>query len=337
MLSTESFKRIYLALGIIFIILVGGITGYMLIEGFSFLDSLYMTVITVSTVGYKEVGDLSPSGQVFTIFLIVFSFGVFAYTVSAVTSFFVTGKFQDQLKILKMKNRIDDLNDHVIVCGYGRVGRMACNHLQKHNYEFIVIDESEETCEELKEDGILHLHGNAVEDETLEKAHVKKASALISALPDDAENLFVVVTARELNGTIQIVSRASVDTTEKKLIIGGANNVIMPDKVGGGQMASMVTSPDVFDFVNQISVAGEGNVNLEEIACKDLPDEMKDKTLRELDIRKRFGVNIIGLKSEDGEFVLNPGPDDRLTKHAKIFVLGQRQQIDDLNKELGLN
>jgi voltage-gated potassium channel len=333
-LAIESFKRIFFAIGIILFIIVGGVSGYMIIEDYSFLDALYMTVITISTVGYKEVAELSPKGQVFTIFLIIFSFGVFAYTVSAVTSFVVTGKFKDQLKVFRMKNRVNKLENHVIVCGYGLVGNMACEHLKKHNQEFIIIENDEEKCEELKENEILFVHGNAIEDSALKEARVEKARALISTLPDDAQNLFVVVTARELKSDLQIVSRASVDSTVHKLKIAGANNVIMPDKVGGGQMAAMVTSPDV--FVSQISIQGGALVNLEELTFDEFPENLQGKSLAELDIRKKFGVNVVGLKTAEGEFVLNPGPEDKFTQDTKLFVLGKPDQISNLNKELGI-
>lgn len=336
MLSIRSFKRIFFAIGIIFFIFVVGVAGFIIIEDYSFLDALYMTTITVSTVGFKEVEELSPGGQTFTIILIIFSFGVFAYTVSAITSFFVTGKFKDQLKILRMRNRINDLENHVIICGYGRVGSMACEHLKDHKQEFIIIEQNEGKCEELKEREIPFVNGNAVEDDSLREAKVDKARSLITTLPDDAQNLFVVVTARELNENLQIVSRASVEPTVRKLKSAGADNVIMPDRVGGGQMASMVTNPDVFDFVNRISVQGGANVNLEELSFDELPENLRNKTIGELEVRKKFGVNIVGLKTSEGEFILNPGPDDKITKDSKIFVIGQPEQIQKMNQELGV-
>jgi len=318
-------------------IIVIGVSGYMMIENYTFSEAFYMTIITISTVGYGEVKPLSDTGRIFTAILIITSFGTFAYAITAITSYVIGGFYRNYYKIFKLNKEIEKMSGHTIVCGYGRVGEMVASELKDHGQKFVVLERNESRFTRLVETTKwASLRGDATKDENLMKAGIASAKALITTLPDDAENLYVVLTARELNKNLTIISRASKSTSVKKLKIAGANNVIMPDKVGGVHMASLVVNPDVIEFLDHISIQGSGEIDLEEVAFTDLPDNFKYQTLGELEVRNRIGVNIIGFKTSSGEYIINPGPNTRLIPNSKLFVLGNSQQIKLLNRLLGI-
>ena len=313
-------------------LLVIGTIGYILIDNYSPFNAFYMTVITVATVGYGEIEPLSTAGRVFTSFLIITSFGTFAYAVSAITKFVIDGEFNQFFKNKKVTTAIDKLSDHVIICGYGRNGRQAAQILKKHDKRFVVVEENDKIRENANHRfADLILTGDGTQDEVLLKAGILRAKALITTLPIDADNLFIVLTARNLNPTLTIISRASDDGSDAKLKIAGANNVIMPDKVGGAHMASLVMKPDVMEFVDYITAQGGDNNNLEEITFDRISDGLKHKTLKELEIRNKSGANIIGFKTAMGEYIVNPSADTKIIPNSKIFVLGTPEQIRKLN------
>ncbi|MCB0395839.1 MAG: potassium channel protein [Flavobacteriales bacterium] len=327
----KRFSRILFAFLLLFFIATLGVSGYMILEGYSFADALYMTVITVSTVGFREVGDLSQSGRIFTIVLIVTSFGTFAYAVSAVTVFVVEGEFQRFFKDQKLTREIQKLNNHVVICGFGRNGRQAAAQLQAHGQPYIVIEQKEESLSVIREHSEhLVLEGDATQDEVLEEARIGHARALITTLPKDADNLLVVLTARGMNKDLMIISRASDEHSDKKLKRAGADNVIMPDKIGGAHMASLVVKPDVIEFIDYIVGQYSLSTNLEEISFENLPEDLRNKTISELEIRKRSGANIVGFRTSQGAFVINPSPETRIESNSKVFVLGTPEQVGKL-------
>jgi voltage-gated potassium channel len=297
-----------------------GTIGYMVIDNYTFFDAFYMTIITVATVGYGEVAPLSQAGKLFTAFLIITSFGTFAYAVSSITKFVIDGEFNEFFKNRKLNATIDKISDHVIICGYGRNGRQAAQVLKKHNKRFVVIENSAALTSTLNHKfSELVITGDSTQDEVLIKAGILRAKAIITTLPVDADNLFIVLSARNLN---------------KKLKIAGANNVIMPDKVGGAHMASLVMKPDVMEFIDHITAEGGDNISLEEISFERIPDELKNKTLKDLEIRNRSGANIIGYKTAKGEYIINPSADTLVIPDSKLFVLGTSEQIAALKKIL---
>jgi len=305
----------------------------MRIEGFSFFDAFYMTVITVSTVGFKEVHEMSLAGRIFTIFLIITSFGTFAYSVSVVTTYIAGGNFKANYKNYRVNSEVNKLSNHVIVCGYGRNGEQAVKKLIAHAQSFVVVDTDESRVATLRDNHkYLFVNGDATLDATLEKAGISKAKALITTLPKDADNLYVVLTARQKNSKLAIISRASYDESYSKLKIAGANNVIMPDKVGGAHMASLVTTPDVVEFLDNITLEGQANINLEEIEINSLADFSKYKTLKDLNARSLTGCSIIGFKTSSGEYVINPDSETELLADSKLFVLGKPEQINKFHK-----
>ncbi len=310
----------------------------MLIEEYTFGEAFYMTIITISTVGYGEVKPLTENGRIFTALLIITSFGTFAYAISAITAYVIGGFYRNYFKIFKLNKEIEKFTGHTIVCGYGRVGEMVASELHDHGQKFVILERQESRFDRLIEfTKWPALLGDATKDENLIKAGIKSAKALITTLPDDAENLYVVLTARELNKQLTIISRASKSTSVKKLKIAGANNVIMPDKVGGVHMASLVVNPDVIEFLDHITIQGSGDIDLEEVSFTDLPEDFKYQTLGELEVRNKIGVNIIGFKTSAGEYIINPGPNTRLIPNSKLFVLGNSHQIKLLNRMLGIH
>jgi voltage-gated potassium channel len=334
--KSQNLNRLYIAFFLLFLIIVFSIFGLMIIdERYTFIQAFFMTIITMATVGYREVYPLSEEGMIFTTLLIIFSFGIFGYVLTTITRLVLDGEFKKQYKNYKVKRKIGTLKNHVIVCGFGRNGTQAVKELITHKESVIVIEKQNEIIDEIEEDRrIAYINGDATHDDVLEYAKIDKAKALITTLPNDAENLFIVLTARTMNATMTIISRASDDHSDVKLKRAGATNVIMPDIVGGMRMAMLVAQPDIVEFLESILLKSGESVNLEEIACQDLKTCFVDKTIAELDIRNVSGANLIGLKKDDGSYIYNPSPAIRLTTNYKLFALGTPYQIIKLKKIL---
>ena len=322
-------RRLYIAIALILANVLFGVLGFMFSFDQSVRKALYNTINILSTVG-GLTSDVTHSGNWFVIVFILLSIGIFAYAVSVVTSYIMEGDLQRYLKFKRVKKEIEKLSGHVIVCGFGRNGQQACEQLRSHNQVFVAIESNPQLAFEMHEHNkdMLIIEGNATHDETLLEAGIKSAKALISTLPNDSDNVFVVLTARELNPKLKIISRASEDSSDKKLKRAGANNVIMPDKIGGTHMATLVTRPDVLEFLDFIT--GRINIRLEEILYSNLSDRLKGKTIRELEIRNKTGANIVGFKTSGGEYVINPEPDTVMKPDAKLFVLGTQDQVTKL-------
>ena len=327
-------SKLYVSI-IFFISVVSiGVIGYMNLSETNFLDSLYMTIITMTTVGFGELHPLNEQEKIFTIFLILMSIVVYAYSVTALSEYLVNGKLFQLLKLRKVQKKIQNLKNHTIVCGYGRNGKQAVIKLKNFNMPCVVIEKDKALIEQLEQDNILYVEGDATQDESLQKAAVHNAKSLITALASDADNLFVVLSARQMNKNMIIISRASNESSVNKLKIAGANNIIMPDKIGGMHMASLVVTPDLVEFVERLTILDEGSTNLEEIAVNDLHIEFLNKTIRDLDLRKRTGCSVIGFKTANNEYVVNPESETKLTKDSNLIVLGRPSQIKKLREIL---
>jgi len=328
-------RVIYLPFVIITLLLMIGVVGYMFFEDFDFWDAVYMTVITVTTVGFNEVKPLSFEGRIFTIFLILGSFGTFAYTITEVTKYVVDGEFRRLLLHIRVDRSINKLKNHTIVCGYGRNGRQAYQTLIENGVSCVVVEKDKEIIAELTENSkVLYVEGDATHDDVLIRAGIKDAGALISALPYDADNLFVVLTARVNNSKLKIISRASEDNSYAKLRHAGVDNVIMPDKVGGAHMAQLVLKPDVVEFIDMLTGQSSVEAHIEEIQCSTLPASYIGKTIKELNVRKNWGANIVGFKTSAGEYVFNPEPDTQIQLESKLFVLGTSKQVANMKNDI---
>ncbi|WP_445747770.1 potassium channel family protein [Polaribacter sp.] len=309
-----------------------GTVGYMLLSQYSFVDALYMTVITVTTVGFGELRPFSTEEKIFTIFLILTSITVFGYAISAFSEYLVSGKLFEYFKHKNVEKQIEKLKNHTIVCGYGRNGKQAILKLKNYNKDIVVIENDKEIIEKLDEFGVLNIQGDATTDNALINAGIENAANLITALPSDADNLFVVLSARQLNKNCKIISRASKESSYSKLKIAGADNVIMPDKLGGDHMASLVTTPDVIEFVDRLTIEGETTANLEEISVDDLPKIYQNKTILDLDLRKKTGCTVIGYRNPDKDYIINPDANLKLVEGSHLIVLGRPEQIIKLRE-----
>ena len=301
----------------------------MIIENMSILDAMYMTTISITTVGYREVHPLSDAGKVFTMFLLITSWATFAFAISRITQFVISGEINNYFKTRKLMKDVSKLENHVILCGYGRNGHQAARMLKTHNVPFIVIEKDKQLMQKMESEGekILHLEGDSTEEEVLKDAGVERARALITTLPIDAQNVFIVLTARDLNPGLRIISRASEASSVSKLKKAGATNVIMPDFIGGTHMATLVSKPDVIEFIDYLSgEEGEG-IHIESVDYRQLPEKVQDKTLRDVMDWNKTGVNCIGVKSTDGKFLINPPDNILITPGMKVIVLGNREQI----------
>jgi voltage-gated potassium channel len=328
MFKKNGFGRIYLGLLLLFTVVALGVTGFSLIEHYNFTEAFFMTIITIATVGFKEVHELSPAGMWFTAFLIIISFGIFAYVVTSFTQFVVDGVFRNYFRTKRMQGKIDKLSDHVIVCGYGRNGKQAVQELLAHKVPAVVIENEPAHIEMLRETAeILYIDGDATQDEILLQAGLERAHALIATLPNDAHNVFLVLTARELNPNITIISRASEDSSDLKLRRAGADNVIMPDKIGGRRMARLVAQPDVVEFLDFMTLQSPENVMLDEVCLDQITDYFSGRPLRELEKYNDTGARIIGIKQQGRMFMINPLPETVITSRDKLFALGTKKQI----------
>ncbi|MBJ2175543.1 potassium channel protein [Aureibaculum sp. A20] len=324
--------KLYIALLLFIGVICVGVFGYMYFSDDTFINALYMTIITITTVGFGEVHPLSQSERLFTIFLILMSVLTLGYAASVITQYIASGEFLKNIKTKKVQKTIDKLSGHTIVCGYGRNGKQATVKLIKYKKPFVIIENNEERILEIEEQNLLYIKGDATIDDFLVKAAIGKASSLITALPSDANNLYVVLSARQLNKELTIVSRASNDSSDAKLRIAGANNVIMPDKLGGEHMASLLVTPDIVEFVDKLAADSENATHLEEIVVDNLPKEFLLKSIRDLDLRKKTGCSVIGFKTPDHEYIINPDAETKLVMDSKLIILGSAKQIQKLNK-----
>lgn len=328
------FKSLIKPLIILFGIIGFGISGFMLLEDYTFRNALYMTVQTVSTVGFNEVQPFHSFGKEFTVILIILSFGTFAYAISSLWQILNGGNIQNYLKFIAVEKKIEKMENHIIICGYGRNGSQAAKVVESYGEDLVVIERRTslipDSTQYAQNGRVIYIEGDATEDSTLENAGISRARALITTLQDDAENVFVVITARQLNPNIQITARANDESTVKKLLAAGANDCVMPSKVGGGYMAHAIIKPGVTEFINQLSKGGFSETNMEELYVNDLPASMKANTIDGLQIQKKTGCIVIGMKIKDTESIINPSLDRLLQPDSVLYVLGNPDQIKTL-------
>jgi voltage-gated potassium channel len=315
------------ALGLLVLSLIIGVAGFHLIEGYSITDSLFMAVITISTVGYTTINPLSHEAKIFVSIYIIFNLVVLAYGVSVITSYIFEGGLKNIIRKFKKDQEINRMKNHIIVCGYGRNGSKACSELLQNKRQFVVIEKNQEIIDHISPDAGIHvIAGDATLEEVLKSARVEDASFMITTLPKDSDNVFITLTARELNPDIKIISRASDPTSEKKLGRAGADKVIMPDVLGGLHMAQLITKPYVIEFLDLLNGLGDSNLDLEEISYEMLKLEFNDKSIAGLNIHKMTGATVIGYKDKV-RFTFNPGPETVLTPGSIMIVAGNDGQL----------
>ena len=315
----------------VLVIIMTGVVGYMALLDVGFLDALYMTVITISTVGYGEVGVMTDTAKLFSIFIIFAGLTAVGYGVSTLVSYFFEGELRAAWRKKRMEDKIQGLKNHYIVCGAGEVGRTVIHCLQENNSSFAVIEENEKRVEELEETGILTIQGNATHEDVLEKAGIERARGIVCALPTDSENVFTVLTARQMNEDIFIVSKAVEPSAHKKLTKAGANNTISPNEIGGQRIAALLLRPAVISFLDVITRAGDVTLDLAEVV---IPPQsgIAGKKLSEAKIPERTGLIILALKRKDSaKFKFNPGSGEVIRVGDTMVVLGTKEQEDLLD------
>ena len=324
------------ALSLLFLSVAIGMIGFSFLEGMGLIDAFYMTIITISTVGFTEVKELSDLGRVFTSFYIIMNLGIFAYAVSVLSAYFFEGKLKSIFKDYISVKEINKMDKHVIVCGYGRNGKQACEELQKSGKAFIII-EMDTQVKDLIPEGMKVYHGDATKDDNLLEIGINKASAIIITTPSDASNVFITLTARNLNPHIHIISRASNPETENKLITAGADKVIMPDVLGGMFMAQLITKPIVIEFLDLLNGVSETKYYLEEVAYEQLKQVYRDKTLEQLDIDRKAGVTVVGVKDDVKGLIPSPGKDTFIGENDHLIVLGSDDKLKSFLDEYTLS
>lgn len=328
---TESIKKLIISFSALFLSLFIGISGYHIIEDYSFIDAFYMSVITLSTVGFREVYQLSDNGKLFTTFYIILNIGIFAYVITVISTFIFEGELRKIYKNIMIGREVKKMKNHVIVCGFGRNGRKACEELYNSDKSFIIIEMDADVINRVPEsDNYQFINDDATLDKTLKEARIHEASTIITTLPKDSDNVFIALTARELNPNIKIIARASDESSEKKLLRAGASRIVMPDMLGGLHMAQMETKPYVIEFLDLLNGIGEKGEQLilQDITYKDLKEEHQGQSLRELDIRSKTGATVIAIKEKDKNFQFNPSPDENINDDDILIIFGTPSSID---------
>ena len=325
-------SRMVLAVMLMLMSIFSGVSGFMLIENFTFIEAFYMTVITFSTVGYNEIRPLSEEGRIFVSFYIILNLAVIAYVVSVVSAYLFEGELNKLYKKYLFNKGVKRMNDHVIVCGFGRNGDKASEELHNQNEQFVIIENSDERIDRIEQFYKYKvIKGDATSDEVLMNAGIDRAKAIISTLPNDAENVFLSLTARQLNPDITIISRASEESSEKKLLRAGATKVIMPDAVGGLHMAQHITKPVVIEYLDMLS--GGGDYILEEVHVGELKSDFRDQSILDMDIRKRTGTSVIGFKDQNNKLTFNPPSSKNLDPNDVLIIFGLEPEIQKFREE----
>ncbi len=296
--------RFAAALLLLLLAVAGGTAGYSLIEGWPLLDSLYMTFITITTVGFGEVHPLSPEGKRFTLFLLIFSVFTAGYSITVLIAYIFEGQILKTVRERRMKRAIRRLRDHHIICGCGDVGRETALEFQRARVRFVVVDRNPGDSELGRDESVLFVQGDAVDDEVLQEAGIERARGLVAALPDDEANVFVTLTARQLNPKLTIVSQAAGERTIRKLLKAGANRVVSPKRIAGRRMASLILRPSVVNFLDVV-IGGELAMRIEEVAVEE-GSPLAGQNLREAGIGQRTGAIIVGINDAAGRTRINP-------------------------------
>ncbi len=325
------YRKIFIWIAIMLLLIASATVGYMLILHLTFIDALYMTIITISTVGYREVAEMNTLAKWFSIGFILVSVGMVGYLLSVVFRFLSEGNINEAWRKNRMKKEIEKLTNHIIICGAGETGIHVIKQMRRREVEFVVIENDPEAIENLKELDVLYVFDDATKEEVLLEAKVKEAKGLISCLAKDADNVFVVLTARELNPKMHIVARSHEERSDKKLRRAGANNTVSPDEIGGKKMASMMLSPNVQYFVDNIIDTKNMSIDMEEIEIKE-DAELIGKKLRDAKISEKAGLIVLAIRRENDVFIFNPKADEVLRLDDKMIVVGSKDQIKILKK-----
>ena len=310
-------------------VVVVGTSGYVVIEGWSAWDAFYMTITTVSTVGYRELHELSRAGQVFTSGLIIMGVGTAFYTFSLLIAALVDGSLHRRLEKRRRARMLDDLKDHVIVCGYGRIGSIVAEQFDRERVPYVVIDRDPERVHAVLERGGLGVAADASREEVLQRVGIARARALIAAVGSDAENVYAILSARGLRPDLFIVGRADSEDAGRKLLRAGASRVIAPYKIGAVQIAQTAIRPAVVDFVELATSSENLELAMEQVRIGD-GSSLAGRSIVDANLRQRFGVIVVGIQRTDGRMEFNPPPDATMRGGDQLVVLGRPESLREL-------
>jgi len=327
------YARLRISLFLLFLIIASGTVGYSLIEGMTLFDSFYMTLITISTVGFGEITPLTPSGRFLTVVIIISGISLLTYSLGQIARVFIEGELQKLFGRKKLEKQISSLENHYIICGFGRIGEVVSRELADEAIGFVVIEKDEKKIEQLEREHFLYLAGDATDEETLLQAGLNRAKGLATVVSSDADNVFITLTAKGLNPEIFILSRAADLKNENKLLRAGASRVVCPYNMGGSRMAQILKKPTVVDFLETTLMSGALGLTLEE-AVVHPTSYLVGQTLVQSKLRQNFGVIIVAIKKMDGEMIFNPGPDAVLGAGEIIVTIGKQDDLVRMRKVL---
>ena len=320
---------IILSLVILFI----GTAGYMVIEGWTFLDALYMTVITISTVGYREINQVGDAGRIFTILLVVIGVGFTLYVAAAVVQFMVEGRIRIIMGRRRLDQKINRLKNHYVVCGYGRIGRVICRNLKRKPFDVVAVEVSPDLIPEMDADGILYVAGDASDEASLIKAGIHRAKGLVAALATDTDNVFLVLTARQLAPDLTIIARASQESVKRKFQAAGADSVESPYEMGAVSMAHHIIRPTVTNFLDLAFEHQRKDIQMEEIPVSE-SSNLVNLQLKDSGIRQNYNLIIIAVKKPDGNMLFNPSFETVIMPNDTVIAVGEEDNLHKLEKIL---
>lgn len=329
----DNIKNLILSFLLTLFIIFIGTTGYVLIEHWNILDALYMTVITLTTVGYGEVHDVSKMGRIFTIFLVFFGFGFIIYVAGAVVQFMVEGRIRAILGRKILDRKINRLKNHYIVCGYGRIGRVLCKKLIIEPIDLVVVESNEDLVPVMEEDNVLYVFGDAADETNLLKAGIERAKGLVAVLATDADNVFLVLTARQISPDLNIIARAGREESKSKLLAAGANTVESPYDKGAISMAQRIIRPTVTSFLDFAFAHKRKDIQMEEMPVS-ASSNLVNIMLKDSGIRQNYNLILIAIKKPDGSMLFNPSFETTIQPDDTVIAVGENENLNKLEKIL---
>ncbi len=323
--------KIKIAFSILITILIIGTVGFYFIEEWSLIDSFYTTITTMATVGYGDYTPKTIQGKIFAVFIIVFGVGTMLYSFGLISEIIIEKRLRRILGRGKLEKIIGKMNNHYIICGCGRIGLLICRELAAEKVPFVVIDNAPDTIQKIQDESMIYCKGDATQDKVLIEAGIKRAKGIVCVLPSDAENLYVILTAKELNQNIFILSRSEEEESEHRLLRAGANRVVSPYILGGTRMAMAIIRPAMLDFIEITTRRQSMELRMEELAVGD-NSPIIDRSLEESGIRQRYGLIIIAVKNESGKMLFNPQANYIIAKGDRLIAMGEDENVKSFAK-----
>ena len=320
------------AVALLLVIIAGGTLGYIAIEGWGAWDAFYMTIITVTTVGYREVHDLSRAGQAFTVVLLLSGVGAALYTFTLLATVVVEGGLPKRLQRRRHERMLDTITDHFIICGYGRIGSIVAHQFRRQRIPYVVVERSPERLQAAIEDGALGVEADASREDVLKRVGIERARGLIAAVGTDAENVYAVLSARVMRPDLFIIGRAETEDATIKLKRAGADRVISPYQIGGVQIAQTALRPAVVDFMDLATSTDNLELAMEQIPIAP-HSVLANRSIVEANLRQKYGVIVIGIQREDRRMEFNPEPDTSIRPGDKLVVLGRPESLKRLDAD----